>query len=677
MKMLRLLRPHSRCAEWDRAEADPGGNGHMSRFSFAPPSVRTSSGKRAGVRGAVAVLGLMGATLTSPSHAQAPSLLTAGSFGVLAGSTVTNTGSTVINGDLGVSPGSAITGFPPGIVNGTIHAADAVAGQAQIDNTNAYNVLAGRPITSNLTGQDLGGKTLIAGVYGFNSSAQLTGTLILDGQGNPNSVFIINIGSTLTTASGSSILLINGAQGGNVFFRVGSSATLGTSTSFTGDILALTSITLNTSAKIICGDALAQNGAVTLDSNTITACTLSVASASSVLASSATDNQRAVANSIDTFVRNGGTLPPAFANLLSFLSPSQLQSAFTQISGESGTGAAQAGTQAMNSFLSLVTNPFAQNRPFAQSRPVSPAMPVKAIGVTPALNPNPRPWGIWAAAYGGQTNAAGDALGVGSHDRSVSDAGFATGLDYLVTPYTVAGFALAGGGTRYGLSEGLGSGRSDMFQAALYSLTRVDAAYVSAAIAYGFHQFNTDRFVTVAGTDHLAADFAANNIGGRLEGGYRFALPSVNWPGQYGFTPYAAAQVQSFRTPSYSETALSGSSIFALSYDARTITTTRTELGTWLDWSIPVDYGTRLSLLGRAAWAHDFWSAPDITAGFLALPGSSFVVTGAAPATDLLLASAGVEVGFRNGFLVGARFDGEFAEHSQKYSGIGRLRYTW
>jgi len=653
------------------------GSGHMSRFSSAP-AWRTSSEKRAGVRGAVAVLGLMGAALTSPSHAQAPSLLTAGSFGVLAGSTVTNTGSTVINGDVGVSPGSAITGFPPGIVNGTIHAADAVAGQAQVDATSAYNDLASRPITTNLTGQDLGGKTLIAGVYGFNTSAQLTGTLILDGQGNPNSVFIINIGSTLTTASGSSILLINGAQGGNVFFRVGSSATLGTSTSFTGDILALTSITLDTSAKIICGDALAKNGAVTLDSNTITACTLTVASASSVLPSSAADNQRAVANAIDTFVRNGGTLPPAFANLLSFLSPSQLQSAFTQLSGEAGTGAAQAGTQAMNSFLSLVTNPFAQNRPFAQPRPVSPAMPVKAIGVTPALNPpDARRWGIWAAAYGGQTNAAGDALGVGSHDRSVSAAGFATGLDYLVTPYTVAGFALAGGGTRYGLSEGLGSGRSDMFQAALYSLTRVDAAYVSAAIAYGFHQFNTDRYVTVAGTDHLAADFAANNIGGRLEGGYRFALPSVNWPGQYGFTPYAAAQVQSFRTPSYRETALSGSSVFALSYDARTITTTRTELGTWLDWSIPVDYGTRLTLLGRAAWAHDFWSAPNITAGFQALPGSSFVVTGAAPATDLLIASAGVEVGFRNGFSVGARFDGEFAEHSQKYSGMGRLRYTW
>ena len=651
---------------------------HMSRFSFAPASVRTSSEKRSGVRGAVAVLGLMGATLTSPSHAQqAPSLLTAGSFGVLAGSTVTNTGSTVINGNVGVSPGVAITGFPPGIVNGVIHAADAVAAQAQIDDTSAFNALSTKPITTNLTGQDLGGKTLIAGVYGFNTSAQLTGTLTLNGQGNPNSVFIINIGSTLTTASGSSLSLINGAQGGNVFFRVGSSATLGTSTSFTGDILALTSITLNTSAKIICGDALAQTGAVTLDTNTITTCTTTTASASSVLPSSATGNQRAVAaNSIDTFVRNGGTLPPAFASLLSFLPPSQLQSAFTQLSGEAGTAPAQAGTQAMNSFLSLVTNPFAENRPFAPTRPVSP-MYVKAVPGAVAWNPDPRLWGVWAAAYGGQTNANGDALGVGSHDRSVSDVGFATGLDYRVTPYTVAGFALSGGATRYGLSEGLGSGRSDMFQAAIYSTTRVDAAYVSAAIAYGFHQFNTDRYVTLAGTDHLAADFAANDIAGRLEGGYRFAIPTGGWPGQSGLTPYAAVQVQSFRTPSYIETALSGASVFALSYDARTITTTRTELGTWLDWSMPVNYDTTLSLRGRAAWAHDNWSAPNITAAFQALPGSIFVVTGAAPATDLALASAGVEIGFRNGFSVGARFDGEFAENSTKYSGMGWLRYTW
>jgi len=139
----------------------------------------------------------------------------------------------------------------------------------------------------------------------------------------------------------------------------------------------------------------------------------------------------------------------------------------------------------------------------------------------------------------------------------------------------MAGFALAGGGTRYGLSEGLGSGHSDMFQAAIYSTTRVDAAYVSAALAYAWHRVSTDRNVTVAGTDDLTADFSANNVGGRIEGGYRFAIPGVFDSRGFGVTPYAALQVQAFHTPSYSEVAASGSSTFALAYDAQTTTTTR------------------------------------------------------------------------------------------------------
>jgi uncharacterized protein with beta-barrel porin domain len=684
MEKLRPLNAHSRCTEWNRAEADPGGNIHMGGLSFDPAWARTLPTKLAGVRGAVAALGLIVVAPTSSSHAQAPSLGTAGSFGVLAGSTVTNTplSPTVINGDLGVSPGLAVTGFPLGTVTPpfTIHAGDAVAAQAQLDNIAAYNVLSTRPVTTDLTGQDLGGKTLIAGVYGFNTSAQLTGTLTLNGQGNPNSVFIFDIGSTLTTASASRILLINGAQGGNVFFRVGSSATLGTSTSFTGDILALTSITLNTSAKIICGDALAQNGAVTLDNNTITICQPAAATASSVLPSSASGNQRAVANSIDTFVKNGGTLPPGFENLLLFLSPGQLANAFTELSGEAGTGAAQAGTQAMNSFLSLVTNPFAENRGFAMETPPSPR---PLIYKAPAYKapvraaPDSRRWSIWAAAYGGQNNTTGDSS-AGSHDRSARAIGYAAGLDYLVTPYTVVGFALGGGNTHYGLSDGLGGGRSDMFQSAVYSLTRVDAAYVSAALAYAWHQVSTDRYVTLAGTDHLTADFSANNIGGRIEGGYRFAIPGVlGLPGQYGFTPYAAGQVQAFHTPSYSESAASGSSIFALAYSARTTTTIRTELGTWFDWTIPVDYGTSLTLRTRAAWAHDNWSDPSIAATFQSLPGSGFTVFGAAPAHDSLLSSAGAEIDFKNGFSLAAWFDGEFADHSQKYAGTGKLRYRW
>ena len=201
--------------------------------------------------------------------AVAPSLGTAGSFAVLASSTVTNTGPTIVNGDLGVSPGSAVVGFPPGIVvGGTIHAADAVAGNAQTDITTAYNALAGQACNINLTGINLGGLTLTPGTYCFSSSAQLTGTLTLNAQGNPGAVWVFQIGSTLTTASGSRVSFINGGQACGAFWQVGSSATLGTATNFSGNILALASITLTTGANSS-GALFARNGAVTLDTNNV------------------------------------------------------------------------------------------------------------------------------------------------------------------------------------------------------------------------------------------------------------------------------------------------------------------------------------------------------------------------------------------------------------------------
>jgi hypothetical protein len=193
----------------------------------------------------------------------------AANFAILAGSTITNTGDTVVTGDVGLSPGTSITGFPPGIVNGAQYIADAASANAKLGLTNAYNDAAGRTGATTV-GTELGGTMLIPGLY--NSAAGnfgITGTLTLDAQGDANAVFIFQAASTLITASSSTIVLINGAQAQNVFWQVGSSATLGTYSTFKGTIMARASITVTTGVTID-GKALAQVEAVTLDTNTIT-----------------------------------------------------------------------------------------------------------------------------------------------------------------------------------------------------------------------------------------------------------------------------------------------------------------------------------------------------------------------------------------------------------------------
>ena len=204
------------------------------------------------------------------SHAQ--SLGSAETFGVLGATTVTNTGATQINGNVGVSPGSAITGFPPGqISNGALHAADATATQAHADLATAYTVLSGLVSSpaNNLTGQDLGGKTLTPGVYHFDTSATSGGILTLDAQNNPNAVFVIQIGTTLITTGASSVVLIHQADPRNVYFQAGTAVTLGSGSSFVGNLLAGTSVTAVGGTNVL-GRLLALTAAVTMDTNTVT-----------------------------------------------------------------------------------------------------------------------------------------------------------------------------------------------------------------------------------------------------------------------------------------------------------------------------------------------------------------------------------------------------------------------
>jgi outer membrane autotransporter protein len=333
----------------------------------------------------------------------------------------------------------------------------------------------------------------------------------------------------------------------------------------------------------------------------------------------------------------------------------------------------------MDSFLSLVLSPFDDREVTANPPAPAPLVYKASLYGAPVgfAAPDPRRWSTWVAAYGGGGITDGNVF-TGSHEASVTAYGVVLGLDYAVTPTTV-GFALAAGRANFGLSDNLGGGSSNLFQAAIYSRTYFNAAYVAAALSYGWDGVSTSRYLTVAGTDNLTAAFSAEQVAGRIEGGYRFAVPNlVGLPGHEWFVPYAALQAQAFYTPSYGESAASGSSsVFALNYAAQTTTDTRTELGAWFDRIIALDDGTTLALRTRTAWAHDFWSGVDIGAAFQTIPGTGFTVDGAVPAANSLLASAGAEIAFKNGFSIGCWLDSQLAQGSQTYTGNARLRYSF
>jgi uncharacterized protein with beta-barrel porin domain len=401
-------------------------------------------------------------------------------------------------------------------------------------------------------------------------------------------------------------------------------------------------------------------------------------------------NQQNVAGAINGFFNNGGTLPPNFGNLF-FLTGGNLANALSLISGEAATGAQQGVFQLGGQFLNLMLDPFVDGRGgiagagggaigFAPERPDIPddialayAKVMKApLYKAPPLIYEPR-WTAWGAAYGGTNRTSGDPLVADTHDLTARAGGVAAGLDYHVTRDTVVGFALAGGATNWSLANGLGGGNSDAFQLGFYGATRAGSAYLAGGVAYSAHWLSTDRFAFAG--DHLTARFNAESFGARVEGGYRFVPMG---PAGVGVTPYAAVQTQTFWTPTYSEVDATVGG-FGLTYNARTATDTRSELGARFDYVVPfhVYQTAMLTLRGRLAWAHDWVSDPSLAAIFQALPGASFIVNGAVPAKNAALASAGAELRFANGVALLAKFDGEFANHAQTYAGTGTLRVSW
>jgi hypothetical protein len=261
---------------------------------------------------ALAVAYTIGSSGVAAAATTQVGLGTATDYAVLAGSTITNTGASVLNGDLGLHPGTSVIGFPPGTVNGTQHITDAAALQAQSDLTTAYLDAAGRtPVTTVPT--ELGGTTKTDGIYDSASGTfGITGTLTLDAQGDANAVFIFKTASTLITAGSSVVSLVNGAQACNVFWQVGSSATLGTDSTFKGNIMALTSITATTGANIV-GRLLARNAAVTLDTNTITraTCAAGTTGGSTTSATTTTTTTTSATSSASSASATSGTTLPS------------------------------------------------------------------------------------------------------------------------------------------------------------------------------------------------------------------------------------------------------------------------------------------------------------------------------------------------------------------------------
>jgi len=395
-------------------------------------------------------------------------------------------------------------------------------------------------------------------------------------------------------------------------------------------------------------------------------------------------NQQNVANTLTNFFNSTGSIPAAFAGLNA--------AGLTIASGELGTGVIQSSIKADDLFLNLLLDPSVAGRAggfasgggasqfaaddeasaYTAKRKASPserdayAMATKA----PLLSAQPvNRWSVWGAAYGGSESIGGNAV-VGSQDTTARVWGVVAGADYKVSPDTLLGFAVAGGGTGFTLANALGRGSSDLFQAGAFGRHNFGPAYISAALAYGWHDVTTNRTVALAGIDQLQARFKAETFSARFEGGYRFATPMI------GITPYAAAQVISFNLPAYAEQSLLGSSLFALNYAAQTTTATRTELGLRSDKSFAMQDAV-LTLRGRAAWAHDYNPDRAVTAVFQALPGASFVVNGARGDPDGALVSAGAEMKWLSGFSLAATFEGEFSGNTASYSGKGVARYTW
>ncbi len=627
---------------------------------------------------------------------------------------ITGTGGTAINFNLTAGSGPFTLTLGPGsIINGNVLGTGGdlfqLGGASGTDTFNVSNIGASQQYQGFTTFNKIGGSTWLLTGTGAQtwtiSGGLLGGTATVGGinvqsggtlmPGNGTAGSSMSVTGNLAFQSGAQYLVqLNSTT--SSLAKVTGNATLGGATvdaNFSSNTVSKTYTILTTSTGNVSGTF---NPVVTtnLPSNFSTSLSYDAhdvfLNVSMSLAGGANlnGNQQNVANVLTNFFNTNGSLPAAFA----MLTPA----GFTQITGEAATGSQQTTFDAMTQFMGLLTDPFIVGRgdpltpsgralPYAEEDGDASAYAAKGSPRTaserdayaaiyrkaPPADQFAQRWSVWASGFGGSQTTDGNTL-LGTNNTTSRIAGAAVGADYRLSPFTLAGFALAGGGTSFSVVNG-GTGRSDLFQMGAFIHHAVGPAYISGALAYGWQDVTTDRILTVSGIDRLRAEFNANAFSGRAEAGYRFVQP---WTAGIGITPYAAAQFVTFDLPAYAEQALSGANTFAQSYAARDATDTRSELGIRTDKSYVMADGI-LTLRGRFAWAHDFNPDRNVLATFQALPGASFVVNGAAQASDSALVTASAEKRWINGWSAAATFEGEFSNVTRSYAGKGVVRYSW
>jgi uncharacterized protein with beta-barrel porin domain len=669
---------------------------------FTAGSAIVNSGTIIGTGGTAIDVGFA----TSPVTIAQTGGLIAGDIKLSANADVLNISGGTINGNIVGAGASNIINFALG--SGIFNYNSAFTGINQVNINSGTVVLNGANIATKV---DVNGGTLaVNGDIGSASRVTVNAGGTLGGTGTVgnttinaggtlapgNSVGTLTVSGSLTLAAAATYLVqVQGAVSGRTVVTgtanlagavvIDPLTRLAQKTTYT----ILTAGTLNgtfDTLGFLMANNLARNPALSYVGNDVLL-TLDPGLLTPFLPANAAVNQIKVAGAIDNALVGGSNLSNAFSAIFN-LNGNNLLGGLTQISGETATGSQQTTFDAMTQFMGVMTDPFAAGRggsapsssgatgfaegdrasSYAAKRSDASAMFTKAPLAKIWDHPH---WSVWAAGFGGAQTTDGNAA-IGSNSTTSRIAGTAVGADYRFSPYTMAGFALAGGGTNFSVANG-GSGRSDLFQAGAFVRHTVGQAYLTAALAYGWQDVTTDRTVTVAGIDHLRAEFNTNAFSGRLEGGYRFVAP---WVDGIGITPYTAAEFTTFGLPAYAESVVSGANTFALAYGARDVTDSRSELGLRADKSFAMPDGI-FTLRGRVAWAHDFNPDRNIGATFQMLPGASFVVNGAAQASDSALVTASAEKKWLNGWSAAATFEGEFSDVTRSYAGKGVVRYTW